>query len=124
MELAVSEDRVLLTGDHELYETALSRGLETILVKADNVSKILAMLANQFDIKLEVDLDLSRCPKCNANLSVVAKDAVIDVIPDGTAIYYSHFWRCSGCGQIYWQGAHWKRIQETLEVANRLLRLF
>ena len=38
-----------------------------------------------------------------------------------TSMYYDNFWKCPGCGQIYWQGTHWKRIEKTLDQAQSML---
>ena len=120
-ELAQSEHRVLLTCDRELYGRVVSMGLEAVLVKeTDEVGK-LADLAGRFGFALEVDLSVSRCSKCNAPIESVPKTVVVDEVPDGTSMHYDRFWRCIGCGQVYWQGAHWKRIEQTLEEARARL---
>jgi uncharacterized protein len=118
IDLAESEQRVLLTADLELYQQTLKRGLDAFFVESTDLAQTLAELANRFGFKLEVDLDISRCPKCNGSLAAVSKDAVIDKLPKATSKNYDEFWRCSKCGQIYWQGAHWKRILKTLEDAK------
>ncbi|PVX24953.1 MAG: hypothetical protein CW691_06055 [Candidatus Bathyarchaeum sp.] len=121
--LAESEKRILLTRDFELYQRAVSRGLEAVFVDATNETEKLALLAKRFGLSLAVDLNVSRCPKCNGTLEAVSKDAVLDKIPKATSIHYDNFWLCTGCGQVYWQGAHWKRIQVTLEAAKSRLGL-
>ena len=120
-ELAKQEKRVLLTRDRKLCQRAASLGVEAVLVDAtDDVGK-LTCLAGRFGFKLEMDLSVSRCPKCNAVLEAVSKELVVGQIPEATSRYYSDFWRCPGCGKVYWQGAHWKRIEETLEAAKSKL---
>ncbi len=121
VELAESEKRVLLTRDHELYQRAVSRGLDAVLVEATDEAGKLADLARRFGFMLEIDLSVSRCPKCNAVIEAVSKEVVVDEIPEATSMYYNDFWRCPVCGQVYWQGAHWKRIEKTLEEAKRKL---
>ena len=121
-EMAKQEKRVLLTRDHNLYQRALGLGAEAVLVEATDEAGKLADLAERFGFKLEIDLSVSRCPKCNAAIEVVSKEEVLDRIPEATSVYYDDFWVCLGCGKVYWQGAHWKRIEETLEEARGLLR--
>lgn len=120
--LADSEKRVLLTSDLELYRQAVKRGLEAVFVEASDEAQRLACLARRFGFKLEVDFCVSRCPKCNCELVAVSKEAVFGKIHKATASYYDDFWSCSGCGQVYWRGAHWRRIQLTLDEANSRLR--
>jgi uncharacterized protein with PIN domain len=118
IDLAESEKRILLTADLELYQQTLARGLNAFFVESTELAKTLAHLANHFDFKLEIDLNDSRCPKCNGNLEVVSKDVVIDKLPKATSTNYDEFWRCRKCGQVYWQGAHWKSILMTFEDAK------
>jgi len=120
--LAKSEKRVLLTRDLKLYQQAVARGVGAVLVEGKDEAEKLADLANCFDFRLEVDLSVSRCPKCNTMIEAVPKEAVVSQVPEATSTYYSDFWKCPGCGQVYWQGAHWKRIEKTLEEANSRLR--
>jgi uncharacterized protein with PIN domain len=118
VELAKSEKRVLLTRDHKLYQQAVAQGLDAVLVEAMDEAGKLADLAGRFGFRLEIDLSVSRCPKCNAKIESVSKGVVVDEIPDATSVNYNDFWRCRGCGQVYWQGAHWKRIEKTLQEAK------
>lgn len=118
IEMTKSEKRVLLTRDYKLFQQAATRGVEAVLVeKTDEVGK-LADLARRFGFKLEIDLSVSRCPTCNARIKAVSKEVVANQIPEATSIYYNDFWLCLGCGKVYWQGAHWKRIGKTLEEAK------
>ena len=121
LEMAQSEKRVLLTRDLELYQRAESQGVETVFVEVATEPKKLACLASRFGFKLEIDLSVSRCPKCNELIRPVSKDVVVGQVPELTSTYYDEFWRCPGCGQVYWRGAHWKKIEATLDEANRKL---
>jgi uncharacterized protein with PIN domain len=122
VEIAKQEKRVLLSRDRELVNRAASLGAEAVLVEATDEADKLAFLAERFGFKLEIDLTVSRCPKCNAHIKTVAKEEVVEVVPEATSRYYSEFWKCFGCGKVYWQGAHWKRISKTLEQAKSRLR--
>jgi len=121
VELAKSEKRVLLTRDLKLYQRAVARGLDAVLVEATDEAGKLADLAGRFGFMLEIDLSVSRCPKCNARIEPVPKGVVVDEVPEATSTYYDDFWKCPGCGQVYWRGAHWKRIEKTLEEAKSRL---
>ena len=121
-EMAQQEKRILLTRDHELVQRAAGLGVEAVLVETASEADKLAVLAARFGFKLEIDLKVSRCPKCNATIEAVAKEEVADVVPEATSCHYEEFWKCVGCGKVYWQGAHWKRIEKTLEEARGKLR--
>lgn len=119
---AKKTNRILLTRDVQLFQRAIARGAEAFLIESTDEAENLASLGKRFKFKLEIDLKISRCPKCNAQIRFVRKDSVIDRIPETTSTCYNEFWECPNCEQIYWQGAHWKRIEETLREARRALK--
>jgi len=121
IEMAKRERRILLTRDLKLYQQAVTHGVNAVLVEAATGAENLADLARRFDFKLKIDVAVSRCPKCNTRIRPVPKDTVIDRIPETTSSYYNEFWECPNCGQVYWQGAHWKRIEKTLKEAREAL---
>jgi uncharacterized protein with PIN domain len=59
----------------------------------------------------------TRCPACNGPLSPVAKAAVAPMLPPGTRRTYQTFSRCHTCGQVYWHGAHSKRLEQIIDSA-------
>jgi uncharacterized protein with PIN domain len=118
---AKKTDSILLTRDLQLFQRAVARGAEAFLIESTDEAENLAGLAKRFEFELEVDLKISRCPKCNSQIRSVRKDSVINRIPETTSTYYNEFWECPSCMQIYWQGAHWKRIEKTLREARRAL---
>lgn len=120
IETVKAEQRVLLTRDLELYKQASMHGAEAFLVEGATEAEKLASLAKRFNLKLEVDVTVSRCPKCNSRIRPVSKDLVTERVPEGTLTNYDEFWECPGCGQVYWQGTHWKRINKTLKDAEHL----
>lgn len=121
--MAESQKRILLTSDQKLHQQMLKKGLDAVLVNVSDEAQRLAILAKRYGFKLIVDLSISRCPKCNSTLAKVTKYKVLDKIPKITSTYYDKFWECTSCGQVYWQGAHWKRIQATLIDATNKLNL-
>lgn len=118
---AKTENQILLTRDLKLYQRAITQGANAFLVNGNTEAQKLAQLSERFNFKLEIDVAVSRCPKCNTSIKSVSKEEVIDRIPKATASYYNEFWMCPGCEQIYWRGAHWKRIEKTLREAKETL---
>jgi len=59
----------------------------------------------------------TRCPACNGLLAPVAKAAVAPVLRPGTRRTYQTFSRCRSCGQVYWHGAHGKRLEQIIDSA-------
>jgi uncharacterized protein with PIN domain len=117
---ALENKRVLLTRDTQLFRRASMNGAQAFLIKGKTEIEKLAETAQKFGIGLELDPDNSRCPKCNFKLEQIPKNKVLDKIPQSTSQYHDVFWICGNCGQVYWQGSHWKKISQKLLDARRL----
>jgi len=63
----------------------------------------------------------TRCPACNGLLAPVARAAVDPLLRPGTRRTYQAFSRCGSCGQVYWHGAHSKRLGEIIDCAVRVV---
>jgi len=120
--IAKKERRILLTRDLELYQQATAKGVDAFYLEGQTEEKKLAKLAKRFDLRLDIDMATSRCPKCNSRVKPISKEKVEDKVEKSTFSYYNEFWECPKCGQIYWQGAHWTRIRKTLKKAKETLR--
>ena len=52
-----------------------------------------------------------RCLHCNEPLNPVPKEAILEKLEPLTRLYYHDFRSCPNCGQIYWRGSHFRRLQ-------------
>ena len=120
--IARDENRVLLTRDLELYKRSIARGIGVFYVEGKNEVERLAAVAERFGLALEIDLKSSRCPICNIAIQPVPKEAIASKVEKNTFAHYDEFWECPKCGKVYWQGAHWPKIRETLEEAKTALK--
>jgi uncharacterized protein with PIN domain len=48
-------------------------------------------------------------------LQPIDKNAVIGRLEPLTKIYYHDFRRCTGCGQLYWPGSHFGKLQTRIQ---------
>jgi len=118
--VAEQEHRILLTRDSELYHRATVKGVNTLYVEGRTEAEKLAKLADRLNFPLVIDLNHSRCPRCNAEIRLTPKETIADEVEKNTFTYYNEFWKCIKCGHIYWQGAHWDGICATLEEAKKI----
>lgn len=123
LSLAKRDSLILLTSDEELYRTAVQRGIESFLVQGRTEPERLAGLAQRYRLDLRIDTSISRCPVCGSPIREAAKRDVEGSVPPTTFKVYQSFWVCTnpGCGKVYWQGSHWKKIEQTLESARNIL---
>ena len=124
LESAKKNSRALLTKDLELYKRAVGRGLDAYFVEGTSEAQRLAEVAERYGLTLAIDMDKSHCPVCNTPLKAAAKVELAGELQKNTYTYYDKFWKCPNCGQIYWQGAHWKQINSTLiEAQTKMVEL-
>lgn len=107
LELATSDRRALLTRDRRLLMHAVVRH-GYYLRSQDPVEQTIEIF-RRFDLSNAVH-PFSRCLRCNAHLERVEKAKVIEQLEPLTKIYYQDFRRCTACGQIYWRGSHFDKL--------------
>jgi hypothetical protein len=56
----------------------------------------------------------TRCTLCNAPIERVEKAAVEADVEAKIFQLYEEFYRCTGCGHVYWQGSHVERTLRNL----------
>jgi len=123
LSLAKRESLTLLTSDEELYRTAAMRNIETSLVQGHTEPERLAELAERYNLNLEIDATTSKCPMCGFSIREVSKENVEKLVLPTTFKLYQSFWVCTNakCAKVYWHGSHWKKIEQTLESARKIL---
>ena len=115
VERAAAEERVLLTQDRGLlHRGALPEGA---LVHGGRADDQLADVLDRFAPPLA---PWTRCPRCNAGLAGARAEDVADQLLPGTLGAYREFSRCTGCGQVYWRGAHARRLDAIVAGARRV----
>ena len=67
-------------------------------------------ILNRFQLKLYLK-PFGRCSICNGCVIEVQKDTIAQLLPLKTKMYFNDFTRCKNCGQIYWKGSHYHRIE-------------
>ena len=106
------EDRALLTRDRRLLMHAIVR--HGYSPRSQNAADQTIEVIGRFGL-FDSIAPFTRCLRCNAPFQKVAKADVIEKLEPLTKIYYQEFRRCTGCGQIYWAGSHFSKLQRRLE---------
>lgn len=110
LRIAQAEDRILLTRDHAL---ARRGGPYAFLVDHEDLIHQLRAIRERFGDPM--DAPFSRCPVCNARLTVVSREAVALHVPAFIWQQHERFHRCPECGRIYWPGTHFERMRSVLQ---------
>ena len=120
LKIARGENMILLTRDAELAQRAKGRKVSSLLLVERSEEERLARIARTFGISLDPSIATSKCPECGSDLSEASKTEVADKVPETSMMLYDKFWKCSGCGKVYWLGSHWKQIRQTLGEAQKM----
>jgi uncharacterized protein with PIN domain len=107
-----AENRALLTRDRRLLMHAVVTN--GYFPRSQDADEQTIEAVRRFDL-LGFIAPFTRCLRCNARLEAVPKADVIDTLEPLTKLYYEEFRRCSGCGQVYWPGSHFAKLQGRLE---------
>jgi uncharacterized protein with PIN domain len=106
------ENRALLTRDRRLLMHGVVK--TGYCPRSQNADEQTVEVIRRFDL-LGSLAPFTRCLRCNAPLRKVPKAEVIERLEPLTKIYYDQFRRCTGCGQIYWPGSHFSKLQKRIE---------
>jgi uncharacterized protein len=116
--ISSKEDRALLTRDRRLLMHGAVRHGYYLRSQypLDQTFEVL----ERFDLRSAIT-PFSRCLRCNALLKPVPKERVIDQLEPLTKIHYQNFRRCSACGQVYWSGSHFAKLEARIAKFKRAL---
>lgn len=110
--ISSSQGRILLTRDRGLLKRSeVTRGY---CVRETNPRAQLKEVLRRFDLFGSLS-PFCRCMRCNDLLSPVRKEAILDRLLPKTLQSYEDFRQCRGCGQVYWRGSHFERMQRFIE---------
>jgi hypothetical protein len=75
---------------------------------ADPLEQIKDLIINLYLSNLSDPL--TRCLNCNDRLVPVEKPEILHRLEERTATYYTEFFKCPCCDQIYWKGSHFENM--------------
>ena len=112
------EERIILTADRRLAEWNVIRSGEARAVFLPHGMRNEEVLARTL-AELHLPLRPARCMACGGALTEIPKESIRDRVPTRSYAAFRRFFRCGGCGRLFWHGSHWQRI---LEVLRRVAR--
>ena len=110
---AGEENRALLTRDRRLLmHAAVHHGH---YLRSQNPLEQTVEVLRRFNLMPDL-APFSRCLPCNAILEAAEKEKIIGQLEPLTKIYYDQFRRCPKCGQVYWSGSHFEKLQDRIQM--------
>ncbi|MDH3310776.1 MAG: Mut7-C ubiquitin/RNAse domain-containing protein [Gammaproteobacteria bacterium] len=110
--IASEDKRIVLTRDRALLQhRIITHGYFVRSIRPrEQVQEILTRLDLYNTLR-----PFTRCLRCNGELEDVDKDMVWHQLEPKTKKYYDRFRRCKTCGQAYWRGSHFNRMEKLCE---------
>jgi hypothetical protein len=112
VKISIAEKRIILTRDIGILKNG--KVTHGFYIRSDDPKTQLNEVIERLQLR-NLFKPFSRCSQCNDKLKRINKELLINRIPQDTLRYYKTFWECSGCGQIYWEGSHFEKINDWLE---------
>ena len=109
---AREQGRIVLTRDRELLKR---RGItHGCFVHALRPREQLREVIGRLDLARSVR-PFTRCLACNGELSTIDKASAANRLPPNVRQCHDRFTACAGCGRIFWEGSHWRRMRAILD---------
>lgn len=105
--ISAEEGRILLSRDRQLLaHRAVTHGL---WIPALTPRQQVRYLIERLDL-CSAFRPFTRCTVCNGTLDALGRDSPDLDVPPRVKARFDRFWRCAGCGRIYWRGSHYDRL--------------
>ena len=112
IKIALAEHRIILTRDIGILKVkVVTHGY---FIRSQKPRLQLTEVLKHFDLQGEIK-PFSRCVKCNGRLSQVDKKSILNQLEPLTKKYYTTFFRCTVCHQIFWEGSHFARVKKFVD---------
>jgi len=116
IEIALREDRVILTKDNQIAKRrlAMEGKLKVMLIKQDNPKAQLQGTVKALHLSWQFK-PFSLCLECNQILIPRSREEVQDLVPPYVFKTQEQYMECPACHRIYWQGTHWQAMVKELK---------
>ena len=109
--ISIDEKKILLTRDRGILKRA---NIDRALCIHSTVSEEQAAeVIRRLDLASSIR-PFSRCTECNALVRKLDDGQIPADTPDGVKQWCTEYFRCPGCGRLYWKGSHADRMVERI----------
>jgi uncharacterized protein with PIN domain len=112
IEITKKENRILITRDRNLIQSARRENIKTIEIKTTDINEQISTVLG--DIKIDKTKVLSRCILCNTEVEEIKKEDIKAKVPKRVFDNNEKFWFCKKCNKIYWKGTHYEKMFEKI----------
>lgn len=110
-DMAESESRIVLTRDTTLLKR--KKIVFARRIRANLPYDQVVEVVDFFGLRDQTAF-FSRCTRCNQPIEPVAKAEVLHRLEPKTRKYFTDFFQCPACGNVFWKGSHYEAMTVTL----------
>ena len=109
---ALDEGRIILTRDVGILKQ--KRVTHAYWLRSMRPERQLAEVVAALSLQTQLR-PFTRCMECNGLLRPVDREDLAGRIDADIRERFQRFWECPSCGRVYWQGSHWRRMQNIVD---------
>ncbi|MBC8004829.1 MAG: Mut7-C ubiquitin/RNAse domain-containing protein [Verrucomicrobia bacterium] len=113
IELSLEEKRIILTRNVRLARD--KQVTHALWIRSSDALEQLKEVMNKLHLSEQAD-PLTRCLVCNGILVPVDKQDILHRLEPRTAKYYTEYFHCLTCDQIYWKGSHYENMLKFIQL--------
>lgn len=120
LEIALDEDRVILTRDSQFMRRRLviTGMVKAMLVRHDDPEVQVREVAGALDLDYSFK-PFSLCLECNEALIPRRRADVQHLVPHHVYETQTEYTQCPACHRVYWRGTHWEAMVSKLQALPR-----
>jgi uncharacterized protein len=108
LRIAASEERFILTRDHNLL--GKSNPFGTLIIEIDYPKDQLRLVIQTLGLKIHTEQFFRRCSRCNELCAEVDKNQISNNIYPFILKTQDIINQCPSCKRFYWKGTHYKKL--------------
>jgi uncharacterized protein with PIN domain len=113
--LALAENRIILTRDSHISERRLitSHQVRLVFIHSDNKLQQIKQVEEELNLKNQIQ-PFTLCLECNRALLPIDREEVRNRVPPYVFQTQMKYVECTLCRRIYWKGTHWQSMTKVL----------
>jgi uncharacterized protein with PIN domain len=109
IDVALAQGRIILTRDRTMLKS--KRVTHGYLVRNTDPAEQVLEVIDRLDLRGSV-APFTRCTVCNGEIVAETLEAGRAEAPERVREWCDEYFRCRGCGKLYWRGTHFTRLED------------
>jgi uncharacterized protein len=115
VEIALNENRIILTRDSHISERRLilNQRVKLVLIHSDRRLEQLKQVEDELGLRNK-STPFRLCLECNLPLRPIPPEAARERVPPFVFQTQKNYTECPQCGRVFWKGTHWQAMTRQL----------